>query len=974
DMRFISRLDTSENGGFTGDPVGMPEGIAALPHPRIPWNDGAELPGVNNGALGKVGLIVGGVIKPQAFSTPDWDHFWYAACRDLIRAALQPAPKVTKFNPDEAYWQGIDTIDVTQRVAPVCFHSYGLYEVTSLAQLRGPVFNPQTGVYDIAPVVSSTVRAVVKVMDILRHHSQADFCTGFVASGTNPPSASLRSATNLTANGTITFPNSVDESRPIGLHQFNVGANHEARGAGVPPSKDFGYVQIRPEDRSPYQLSYYTDVLGYLRRITSGATAGTNFVQHFEASGLEVNVAPQGVFAAQNRNDFAAVPPTFDWGLGKMLDRLSTANNNAISPEGREGVAAFTDCYPDGIHLWGRGREPDLPEFGGQYSPRYKRYIAGAVDPFKENPEQEANLPYNRGTIEFWCKFQDDWYGTENSLRARTGPGPDKALPGKRNDAQRNSWHADNYFCGLFGGTTFRYRDDRAVGVQMFIYKDVGMQLKIVRMLFAQAFEGNIDPVTGNIDQVNDLGDLAAEMKEDNPDWDFFERDAAGNAADPNDLGILYARVDAIVFLDALPFPILPHHWYHFSIAYDSNDAPNNPHPAGEYQSSPFNVAINGFQCRYAQEMVVPDGPLAAGLNDHHTFFQGADAKIAHASVRLNELNPEDRITIGCIERLMLPSSWYAANGINPQLFQFAQNDPAGGDKDKPFRLVAPAEATIDNLRISSGKVSQNLWNYATMTPTGPVLQYARYNQAVNYAYDPNWFSPTQYSNPTLNPNFANSVMTDGPGIFYENGWVNPYNQAVRPAWIAWQEWRPRFDPNRHLGPAGPGPGRPHLTLGGNPNLANYEPPRSNIAPFESDYVQIFAGPGKSRVNNAWTQVSGADKLDSELFHTKPEFTNDPYLRALPTNGSMRHDNREFDPVKKLFIPADGLKDNVTWYGGMEWPKNTVVPVGGTIMYRAYFRRGEATVASPANATPVLDEVVVGLATPPRFLEYVLVD
>ncbi len=91
----------------------------------------------------------------------------------------------------------------------------------------------------------------------------------------------------------------------------------------------------------------------------------------------------------------------------------------------------------------------------------------------------------------------------------------------------------------------------------------------------------------------------------------------------------------------------------------------------------------------------------------------------------------------------------------------------------------------------------------------------------------------------------------------------------------------------------------------------------------------------------------------------------------------MRNDQREFDPLRKLFIPADSTRDNLTWYGGMSWPEDisgspAVVDPGQTICYRAYFRRGEATINQPHNTTPVLDEVVVGIAIPPVFLEYVV--
>ncbi|MGE0432150.1 MAG: hypothetical protein AB7K09_10105 [Planctomycetota bacterium] len=965
DMRFISRLDAPQNGGFTDQRFGLHEGLAALPHPRIPFNDGAP---VNNGALGLIGLLVGGELKPNTFTTPDWDTWWYESCRELLRAALQPAPKVTSFNPDEAYWQPIDALDVQYRTAPVCFHSFGLYEITSLAQINGPTFNPQTGVYDNAPVSSSKVRAVVKVMDLLRHHTQKDFVSGIAASGTLPPDIGRRSVVDLTGSGTASYPNSVDESASIGLHQYSMGWNWNRIGAGTPPNEEFGYVQIRPTDHSPYELEYMSDINGWSPQW--GGTPRSTFIHKFNACGIDPNFQPSVTWSPNHLRDYEMIRET----NGVPL-RARTANNQPVF-NGRFGVSAFSDCMTDGIFQSGRGRDPDDEKYGGQWAPRYWRYPAGDDEPDKpySGDEQESgNVPYYRGTVEFWCKFKDDWWGTTNPVRA-TNIGLKQV--GHRNDAQRNAFHADNWFCGLFGCTTMLKRDkDHIVGQQMFIYKDVGMQLKIVRLLFSQAFQAELGPNGVPTGSIENLGDSAAEMEDDN--WDVFERDAGGVAANDKDLGPLFARLDCIVFLDSLPFPILPHHWYHFSVAWDSNDDPNNAHAVGEYQSEPFAVAINGFQCRYAQELVIPDGQLTVGTNDGHTFFQGAQAKIARSSVILNELNPEDRMTIGCIERLMLPQSHYDKLGMQPQLFQFANHDP-NLDKDRPFRLVAPANATIDTVRITTRKVTANYYNYATGEPTGvQAFRHARFVQPVYKQHASS--ASAALANAALDPAYPNRTMSDGPGYYYENGWVNTYAAAIRPAWIAWTEYRPRWDPTRHLGPPQAG-NKPHATLGGVavPGVDTWQPPRSNISPFEADYVHMFAAIGKRQLG-AWSTASPASKLDSEQFHSKPEFTNDKNVRPGFAAPSLRQDRRGFDPAKKIFAPASADDDNLTWYGGMTWPttvagKPVVVQPNELILYRAYFRRGEATIARPHMTSAVLDEVIVGLATPPRFLEYTVLD
>ena len=361
DMRFISRLDAPQNGGFTDMQYGLYEGLAALPDPTEPV-----------GLLGLIGLLVGGNLKANAFTRPDWDTWYYESCRDLLRAALQPAPKVTKYNPDEAYWQAIDAMDVVYRVAPVCFHSYGLYEVTSLAEINGAVFNPQTGNYDDAPVASSSVRAVVKVMDIMRHHTQKDFLTGIAATGTLAPDGSRRSIVDLTGRGTGSYPNSVDESASIGLHQYSMGWNWNRRGAGIAPNEEFGYVQIKPTDHSPYELQYMQDINGWNPRFNYNTPAGqprSTFIHKYNACGIDPNFQPSVTWSPNHLRDYTTIRET----NGVPL-RARTANNWPVVGN-RFGVSAFSDCMPDGILQSGRARDADDPQYGGQYAPRYWRYL-----------------------------------------------------------------------------------------------------------------------------------------------------------------------------------------------------------------------------------------------------------------------------------------------------------------------------------------------------------------------------------------------------------------------------------------------------------------------------------------------------------------------------------------------------------------------------------------------------------------------
>ncbi|MCD4655963.1 MAG: hypothetical protein K8S87_00315 [Planctomycetes bacterium] len=107
------------------------------------------------------------------------EQWYYEAVADLTRANFNPTPKLTKWNPDATYYQKVDRSDLVYWTVPFIFHSPGIYELTSIGEIIGQVFDAEEQDYIPMPVVQKQFQAIIKVADIVRHHSQSDFCTGF---------------------------------------------------------------------------------------------------------------------------------------------------------------------------------------------------------------------------------------------------------------------------------------------------------------------------------------------------------------------------------------------------------------------------------------------------------------------------------------------------------------------------------------------------------------------------------------------------------------------------------------------------------------------------------------------------------------------------------------------------------------------------------------------------------------------------
>lgn len=397
--------------------------------------------------------------------------------------------------------------------------------------------------------------------------------------------------------------------------------------------------------------------------------------------------------------------------------------------------------------------------------------------------QHRSNMPYYEGTVDFWIKWDLPPQGSDEANRV--------VALGEIDPASHN-------FSGLFGCTAYgRFkdsathnnptasnRDDKAdfEGVQFFVYKEPGGWLRFTRLYFSEAFGANVTTgPTGSVPQtvvqfgvamrrifdvVNPLGGYTATNDVCN------DRGVANN-----DLGFLYARTDSWIDLSQANYVsagigaliLRPHDWHRFTLSYNSNT------------DQPYRLWLDGRQVQPVEFYPDPNGTKGFRNDGRHAPMTDSQLPtqepagspgydIYRTTTKLLEINPEDRLTVGCIFRrqpdLTVPGVYNT----------YYDDDFDVADTAKPPRpvfkfdanFVAVANATIDDFRVSS-----------YVMPNGELVQ-------------PSAFQPYSRYLP----------QGSGEDCYYENGFLpiraeDGQLQAlpVRLGTISWTEMRPDWDP-----------------------------------------------------------------------------------------------------------------------------------------------------------------------------------
>ncbi|MCA8936943.1 MAG: hypothetical protein KDB68_12155 [Planctomycetes bacterium] len=403
--------------------------------------------------------------------------------------------------------------------------------------------------------------------------------------------------------------------------------------------------------------------------------------------------------------------------------------------------------------------------------------------------QHRSNMPYYEGTVDFWIKWDLPPQGSDANNKV--------VALGEIDPASHN-------FSGLFGCTAYGRFTDSAThadpaasnrdsnadfeGVQFFVYKEPGGLLRFTRLYFSEAFGANIQvgPTGSTPQTVTQFGTAMRRIFDvTNPLGGYTgTNDICNDRGIANDnLGFLYARTDAWIDLSTASYVtaslgrimLRPHDWHRFTLSYNSRT------------EKPYVLWLDGREVTpefYGDEDITR--PLGFRNDGRHS--PATDSAIPteepagspgydvyRTTTKLLEINPEDRLTVGCIFRRQPDLS---QSGIYDTYYDNDDDvsNTTPGDVDKPPRpvfkfdanFVAVANATIDDFRISS-----------FVMQSGTTITASQFQ--ANSRYTPS---------------------TGADECYYENGFLpvraeDGQLQAlpVRLGTISWTELRPDWDP-----------------------------------------------------------------------------------------------------------------------------------------------------------------------------------
>lgn len=439
--------------------------------------------------------------------------------------------------------------------------------------------------------------------------------------------------------------------------------------------------------------------------------------------------------------------------------------------------------------------------------------------------QQMTNFPYYEGWIDFWIKWElppqgksgstacageiDPGSGNFSGLLGSTSYGrfeptlTPSTTRGDGNGVDRNSLSQNNDF----------------EGAQFFLFKEPGGRIRATHIYFNRAYTvpqsgwtasagaigavvqgaaiviGNNARIHGRQDGITNPDGTVSMV----PDRYQATNDiASGRGPDndqPLDLGFSYARNESYFDLNAQnnrEHLLVTHNWYRFSLKYRSNS--RDPGIVDPSRAEPHELYIDGRKVqRLGPALPAPLGSLDAvntrGVNtgeitNENGILVNADFDPPgpglapppfipqRSATLLGEVDPGDKLTIGCVYRQSVVEDAATAGGGQPstRLFRFEEN------------MVAPANATMDDVRIYRSLVGAT--GFTGVISESDYAAFSRYQRN---------------GGPNTNGEFHERGM-------YENGFValqtssgrtTPYTYPIRVGSLMWTEARPVWDPYR---------------------------------------------------------------------------------------------------------------------------------------------------------------------------------
>lgn len=420
----------------------------------------------------------------------------------------------------------------------------------------------------------------------------------------------------------------------------------------------------------------------------------------------------------------------------------------------------------------------------------------------QDDRQRRSNMPYYEGTVDFWIKWDFPAQGSEQNNFVTAMGEIDPASHnysglfgatafGRFQDTQLGpDSDSQDYSLSKYVDPTSEQRDSNAdfEGVQFFVYKEPGGLLRFTRLYFNEALGAAVNVTeSGSVvrgETVKRFGEARRRIVD--PDHAFSPYTGTNDICNDADLpsrdnkGFLYSRTDAWVDLNNATYvsggqrlTLRAHDWHRLTLSYNSNT------------ETPYRLWIDGKRVSgvvFQSDLNGDKGFRNDGRHrrvDNGMFDQPVPVEeasrpyfdIFRSSTRIMEINPEDRLTVGCLFRRQPDIK-------DANVYQMFYDTGLELEANKPPRpvfrfdsnFVAVANATIDDFRISARVITVD------NVPLGDAQANSRYvprndQDAAKTYYEHGFF----------------------PLSAHEDGLL--LGQPVRLGTISWSELRPDWDP-----------------------------------------------------------------------------------------------------------------------------------------------------------------------------------
>lgn len=450
--------------------------------------------------------------------------WYYDLVRGVLLANFNPNTRLNKFNPNPASYTPVDKFGLVKlsgqsgnstggqpvagHTTEFCFDSNGIYEISTVADISTGSTSDNPG----DRIARAKRRSIVKVFEVLRHTTQADFEQPFRAG----PFTSANDRKYVTS-----YPDPIDALHDDLYYGSTVDGRIELS----------GYTDALRQELSSTQRS---DIFSGRSEIL----AYNGFRFRNDPSRANLNKVARGGGGRRGNEYVAELGKVFDFEYARSGSRLQkryssyywggeeTTDNSARVREMIVGpVLSGSDLMPDGINssLY-------------RYSSRAQGFLRLPASVYREVPSDpgemnrnysnaNGNLPYYRGGVSFWVKLEND------------GREP--------------------VFNGLFSSTQVQtptgVQLTDSEGTQFYVWRNTSGQLRISRLYYHRAFQ---------------QGSTALPIPVFPEEGESDDLDADEQYVDPKKA---WARTDVVVDISTWR----AREWHHLTISYD-DELPGN--------------------------------------------------------------------------------------------------------------------------------------------------------------------------------------------------------------------------------------------------------------------------------------------------------------------------------------------------------------------------------------------------------------